>query len=46
MLTSNPTPEQVDAAQKRLKALEDTTLALEKAAEVLTALSNALDKAR
>ena len=46
ILTSNPTPEQVDVAQKRLKALEDTTSALEKATEVLTALSNALDKAR
>ncbi len=46
MLTANPTPAQVDAAQKRLKALEDTTSALEKATEVLTALSQALDKAR
>ena len=46
ILMSNPTPEQLDAAQKRLKALEDTTMALEKATEVLTALSNALDKAR
>lgn len=46
MLTSNPTPEQVSAAQKRLKALEDTTFALEKATEVLKALSDALDKAR
>lgn len=46
ILTSNPTPEQVDVAQKRLKALEDTTFALEKATEVLKALSDALDKAR
>lgn len=46
ILVANPTPEQVDAAHKRLKALEETTLALEKATDVLSALSNALSKAR
>jgi hypothetical protein len=46
ILAAQPTPEQLATAQNRLKALEDTTSSLEKATEVLTALSNALDKAR
>ena len=46
ILASNPSPAQVEAVQKRLRAIEDTTASLERASQILVFLATSLDKAR